>query len=259
MRRHLRTLGILAAVLLLTLPVAAAYAGTYVLDDADVIDAATETRIEELSARVEADTPGAEIAVVTVDSLDGLEIEEYAEEKFDELGVGSKKLNNGVLLLVAPNERKVRIEVGYGLEGAIPDARAGRIIDDIIIPAFKAGDMAGGIEAGHAEIARLVLEEYNASTEGVPVADTSSNNSWMFIVWLVLGVVGFIALMVWMGTKGYLKNGGGGGWRPPGPGGIGGGSTWGSGGGSSSGGGGGGGGGGFGGGGSGGGGASGGW
>src|SRR5574340_923495 len=108
MRHRILALGALLAALLLALPPGPAFAGTYVLDEANVIDSATEARIEQLSARVEADTPGAEIAVVTVSSLNGRTIEEFAEEKFDELGVGSKELDNGVLLLVAPTERQVR-------------------------------------------------------------------------------------------------------------------------------------------------------
>ncbi|MHB1341271.1 MAG: TPM domain-containing protein [Coriobacteriia bacterium] len=225
MRRPLKTLGVALFALLLAFPIAPAFAGTYVLDEADVIDAETEARIESLSERVESSTPGAEIAVVTVKSLDGLEIEEYAEERFERLGVGSAKLDNGVLLLIAPNERRVRIEVGYGLEGAMPDARAGRIIDELIIPAFQAGDMAGGIELGHAEIAAVVIEEYGSEVPGVADPETSATSGWVFLLWLALGVAGFVGVMVWMGKKGWLKNTGGGGgssWAPPTSG-----STWG--------------------------------
>jgi uncharacterized protein len=218
--RHLRALGalgILAAVLVLALPAAPARASEYVLDEADVIDAATEARLEALSLRVENETPGAEIAVVTVDSLDGNEIEEFAEEKFNELGIGNKEFDNGILLLVAPNEKRVRIEVGYGLEGAIPDSRAGRILDDIILPLFKSGDMVGGIEAGHAEVARLVLEEYEASTEGLAPSepDRFELPVWAWILIFFGGIGAFTWLMSWLAKKGYLKGGGGGGTSGP--------------------------------------------
>ncbi len=96
----------------------------YVTDLAGVIDPDTKTRLEALCAEVEQKT-GAQMAIVTVQSLEGESVENYAVDLFKQLGVGSKKDNRGVLLLVASNERKYRIEVGYGLEPVINDARAG--------------------------------------------------------------------------------------------------------------------------------------
>lgn len=162
-RRRALASCLIAALLALALAPATALAAVYVLDEAAVISPATEARIEALSARLEAATPSAEVAVVTVPSLGGRSIEEYAEQRFEQLGIGQKGKDNGVLLLVAPTERKVRIEVGYGLEGALPDAKAGAIIDEIIIPAFKAGNLDAGIEQGHAAIVGIVAEEYGAS------------------------------------------------------------------------------------------------
>lgn len=176
---------------------AQAFAGTYVLDEANVIPADVEARIEKLSSEIESATPGAEIAVVTVTSLGGLTIEEYAEERFDKLGIGAKDENNGVLLLVAMTERRMRIEVGYGLEGALPDSKAGSIIDSIMTPKFKEGDIAGGIEAGHAAIAGVVAEEYEAY---VPGAEAPSGGSWL-VVLLVLG-----AIIAAIGTGIYYLN-----------------------------------------------------
>lgn len=178
----------------------------YVMDEAGVIPPDVEARISALSQRIEESTPGAQIAVVTVGSLGGLSIEEYAEELFDELGVGADESDNGVLLLVAIAERGVRIEVGYGLEGAIPDPVAGRILDEDVLPRFRDGDMAGGIEAGHARIAGLVAAEYETEVEGAtPPGGGGCGGIWI----LVLVVGGFIALMIWATTKGYLKGGGG--------------------------------------------------
>jgi len=181
----------------LALAPAKAFAGTYVLDEANVIPADVEARIEKLSSEIESATPGAEIAVVTVTSLGGLSIEEYAEERFEKLGIGAKDENNGVLLLVAMTERRMRIEVGYGLEGALPDSKAGSIIDSIITPKFKAGDIAGGIEAGHAAIAGVVAEEYETY---VPGAKAPSGGSWLAVL-LVLG-----AIVTAIGTFIYYLN-----------------------------------------------------
>src|ERR1039457_842418 len=98
----------------------------YVTDLANVIAPATKARLETLCAEVEQKT-GAQIAVVTVNSLDGRSREDYAADLYKQLGVGSKRENRGVLLLVAPKERQYKIEVGYGLEPVINDARAGNI------------------------------------------------------------------------------------------------------------------------------------
>jgi len=197
----------------------------YVLDYAGIIPADVEVRIESLSLRIEQSTPGAEIAVVTVDSLEGRSIEEFAEELFDDLGIGSKELDNGVLLLVAPNERQVRIEVGYGLEGAIPDPVAGRILDNDVLTRFRDGDMASGIEAGHASLAGLVAAEYETEVEGATKPSAGPGMGLWIVLLIVAGVIGFF---IWAAKKGLIKGGSGGsggssggGFTPPPP------STWG--------------------------------
>jgi len=89
-----------------------------------------------------------QIAVLTVESIEGENIEEYAAAVFQEWRLGQKGKDNGILVIVAPNERRMRIEVGYGLEGPLPDARAGDIIRDYMTPRFKKGDYNGGIQEG---------------------------------------------------------------------------------------------------------------
>ena len=93
------------------------------------------------------DKSGIQLVVATVNSLQGEEIEPYANELFRTWKLGEKTKNNGVLLLVAPNEHRVRIEVGYGLEGTLTDALSKIIITNAIAPRFKAGDFGGGIRA----------------------------------------------------------------------------------------------------------------
>jgi len=134
--------------------------GRLVNDFAAVIDAATETRLTALLEHVERKS-SAEIAVVTVSSLDGQDIASYAVRLFEQWGIGKKGKDNGVLFLVAPRERKMRIEVGYGLEGALPDGLCGAISDQYIIPHFKSGDFNGGIWNGTAAIVGVVGKEYN--------------------------------------------------------------------------------------------------
>ena len=130
-----------------------ALAGAYpantgrVTDQAGILDAATQAA---LTAKLKAleDKSGIQLVVATVTSLDGSAIEPYANALFREWKLGEAAKNNGALLLVAPNERKVRIEVGYGLEGTLTDAVTKIIIINAIAPRLKAGDYAGGVTRG---------------------------------------------------------------------------------------------------------------
>jgi uncharacterized protein len=118
-----------------------------VVDDAGVMTAQSKSDVEAKSKDLE-DKSGIQLVVATVKSLQGGDIETYANQLFRYWKLGEAKKNNGVLLLVAPAEHKVRIEVGYGLEGTLTDAASSVIISSVIVPRFKAGDYAGGIEAG---------------------------------------------------------------------------------------------------------------
>ncbi len=119
----------------------------FVNDFAGIISPDNKTRLEQTLSAFER-ASGDEVAVVTLPSLEGQPVEDVAVKLFKEWGVGKKGKDNGILFLVAPNDRKMRIEVGYGLEGTINDALAGRILDEAAIPRFRAGDMDGGIAAG---------------------------------------------------------------------------------------------------------------
>ncbi|WP_292664911.1 YgcG family protein, partial [Mesorhizobium sp.] len=115
-----------------------------VVDNAGIIDAATKAALTQKLADFE--TKGSDqIVVATIPSLDGEEIEPYANRLFRAWKLGQAKENNGVLLLVAPNDRKMRIEVGYGLEGTLTDLHTKLIIENDMVPAFRAGDFSGGI------------------------------------------------------------------------------------------------------------------
>lgn len=118
-----------------------------------VVDQANLLKPEErasLEAKLKAheDKTSDQVVVATVSSLEGTSVEDYANRLFRAWQLGQAKTNNGVLLLVAPNERKVRIEVGYGLEGALTDALSKVIITTAIAPQFQKGNFTGGIEAG---------------------------------------------------------------------------------------------------------------
>jgi uncharacterized protein len=118
-----------------------------VVDQANVIPAASKSALETKLQTLE-DKSGIQLVVATVKSLQGGDIETYANQLFRAWKLGEAKKNNGVLLLIAPAEHKVRIEVGYGLEGTLTDALSSVIIASAIVPRFKANDFPGGIERG---------------------------------------------------------------------------------------------------------------
>jgi uncharacterized protein len=120
---------------------------TRVVDRAALLSDSAHHRLERELAAYERETQH-QVVVHTTPSLEGLSIEEYSVRVAEAWKVGNKRLDNGVILTVAPKERKVRIEVGYGLEGVIPDAIASRIIRDRILPEFREGSYEAGILAG---------------------------------------------------------------------------------------------------------------
>jgi len=178
-------------------------ASGYVVDQSGIIDSATQTQLENWILELKQKT-GAEVAVVTVDTTGPLSIEEYAVNLFQRFGIGQKGKDNGVLLLIAYKDRHMRIEVGYGLEGAITDAYSSRIINTIITPEFKDGNFSEGIQKGTAAIVTLIAKEYNVTLTGVPqpvYQDQQSGGSiWVLLFILCL----FISFF-------FSRGGGGGG------------------------------------------------
>jgi uncharacterized protein len=165
----------------------------YVTDLAHVIDPATKAKLETLCAEVEQKT-GAQIAVVTVNSLDGRTREDYAADVYKQLGVGSKKENRGVLLLVAPKERQYKIEIGYGLEPVINDARAGDIGREMV-PDLRSGDYSGAVLLGTTRMAQLIAADKGVQLNGVPAMQArppASDTPW----WIPVLVIVVIFLIV---------------------------------------------------------------
>lgn len=165
-------------------------------DVAHVLDVATTTELEKLVADVR-DKTTAEIAVVTVPSLDGMTVEEYANKLFAAWGIGKKGKDNGVLILVAPTERKIRIEVGYGLEPVLPDGLAGDIIRNEMLPEFRSGSYTTGVLRGTRQVADIVIRNHTLTPAEREAMDaiTPSQRVMLTIVILVfmpmgMGVVG---------------------------------------------------------------------
>ena len=136
----------------------------YVYDEVSILDIEDRNYILGVNELLHRKT-GAQVVVAIVNSTQGMDIESYSLELFRKWGIGSKENNNGVLLVLSLEEREVRIEVGYGLEGAIPDSKAGRILDDYIIPEFKESNYKKGIMEGFKAILAIVEEEYNVEID----------------------------------------------------------------------------------------------
>jgi uncharacterized protein len=135
-----------------------------VVDEAGILDPSTKEALERKLADFETKTTG-QLVVVTLKSLQGTSIEDYGYQLGRHWQIGQKEKNTGALLIVAPSERKVRIEVGYGFEGTLTDAVSKLIIENAIIPRFRANDVAGGINRGVDDIIQAVSvdsEEWKA-------------------------------------------------------------------------------------------------
>jgi uncharacterized protein len=144
--------GVVAHAALPARPAGPVYDGASAIPDN--VEAGIDAKLRALSEET-----GKTLVVATVPSLDGMEVEEYAVKLYETWGIGDKELDEGALILVAPNERRTRIEVGLGSEGILPDALAGRIIDQQMIPRFKAGDYGGGIAAATDAVAEQLRRE----------------------------------------------------------------------------------------------------
>src|SRR5271156_2250965 len=140
-----------------------------VVDNAGVLSASTQSELTDLLAAHERAT-GEQVVVVTLDSLQGYTIEDYGYQRGRYWGIGQKGKNTGAILIVAPKEHKVRIEVGYGLEGTLTDATSRTIIENDILPSFKRGDFNSGVIAGTTSILKVLSgnETTGAETEPAP-------------------------------------------------------------------------------------------
>jgi uncharacterized protein len=163
---------IAAFLLLLASPVVAEHLvpDGYVTDGANVLSAPIKRALSAAAAELDQKT-GAQVAVATVKSLDGDSVDAVAVRMFKEWGVGRAKQDDGVLFLVAPADHRARIEVGYGLEGLLPDALTGRLLDQAI-PYFKAGDYDDGVARTAARIIGLIASDRGVTiTGGAPARE----------------------------------------------------------------------------------------
>jgi len=191
-----------------------------VVDEAGILSSQTVDRLTALLAQEEKQN-GNQIVVVTLKSLQGNTIEQYGYQLGRAWGIGQKGKNNGALLILVPSEHKVRIEVGYGLEGELTDAQSKIIIDQFMRPAFRRGDYDQGVLAGTEAVLKVLggvqlAPEQNAAGSDEDRGNGHSGIPWVFIViviWLVFGRFLWPLLFLgggW-GSRGYGGGGFGGG------------------------------------------------
>ena len=171
----------------------------YVNDFASALDDAAEQYLEEFLQTLERDTT-AEVVVATVASLEGMTVEDYASRLFADWGIGQAADDNGVLLLVAPGERAVRIEVGYGLEPILPDGLAGEIIRTEILPEFRTGNVPRGIGRGLNRISQIIRGDPQAARTSSPTPANRLPPAW-FIIPFFATFVGFGSFAAGLGLR----------------------------------------------------------
>lgn len=163
-----------------------------VTDQAGLLTTDAARRIEASLAQLESDT-GAQVAVLTVPSLRGEPLADYSMRVAEAWQLGRGKQDDGVLLLVARDERRIRIEVGYGLEATLTDLECGRIIDNVLRPAFRGGDFAGGIERA-VDVIGGEIRGTATAPESPPAGPPMSTTQGAFAVLVFLLVVGVFSL-----------------------------------------------------------------
>jgi uncharacterized protein len=187
----------------------------YVTDLAGVIEPATKIKLENLCTELEQKT-GAQMAIVTVHSLEGESVEQYAVDLYKQLGAGSKQDNRGVLLLLSPNEHKYRVEVGYGLEPVINDARAGDA-GRAMVPLLRQGDYSNAVFTAAWQLANYIAADRGVTLSSAPPArlaktergGESSSFPLLWVVFFIFIVIRILAAAI-RHTSG--RRGGGGGW-----------------------------------------------
>ena len=177
----------------------------YVNDYANILDKEFEDRVISLNKELYAKT-GAQIVIVTINDLDGKPIEDVANETFNDFQIGSKEKDNGILIILALNDRRIRIEVGYGLEETLNDGKVGRIIDDYMVPYLKNNNFSEGIENGFNYLFNYLLDYYNISD--IDTQNVSENDDYIDDIISKVITIFFICLMVYLIIKSESHGGG---------------------------------------------------
>jgi len=173
-----------------------------VVDTTGTLDTEQKQQLEQQALALQ-QRKGSQLQVLVVASTQPETIEQYTQRVFDQWKLGRKGVDDAVILVVAKDDRRVRIQPGYGLEGAIPDAIANRIIQEYLAPKFRAGDFAGGIADATAQLARLIGgEELPAPVSDNRAAQGDAGGDWVFALFAAFIAASFIRGLLGKAPKG---------------------------------------------------------
>ena len=178
-----------------------------VVDNANILTAAEVETLERKLVALD-DSTSNQIAILTIKSLNGQTLEDVAVATFRDWGIGNKKTKNGVLVFISMEDKKIRIEVGYGLEGAIPDITANDIINNDIKPNFKQGNYYAGLDAAINNLSKAASGEYHVRREKPTSGRSSGGGS-------ILGIIIIVIIIIAMASRGGGRGGGGGSFIAP--------------------------------------------
>lgn len=184
------------------------HGGVWVHDEAGVLDPQTKAELEYV-LKAERDSTSNQIAVLLIPSLDGDDIDLYANRVFREWKLGTAEKDNGVLFLIAINDRKMRIEVGLGLEGALTDALSSRINRNEVAPYFRQGNYNDGVKAGVLAVVKAVQGEY--TNDEPPLRKGKRKSPWVTLIVIVIFII-MASRRNRGGGGGYMSRGG---WMGP--------------------------------------------
>jgi uncharacterized protein len=175
----------------------------------DVTGTLSKTQLDYLRLKLYYlfDTSSTQIVVYMIKTLDGESIEDVSHSIATKNKIGQKEFNNGVLLLIVKNDKKLRIEVGYGLEGVLTDALSNQIIKNEITPHFKEGDFYEGINRGIDAIIKVTKGEYHLVSENRKNSGSSTSGAILMVILVFAGSIGLIGIIFWMNAKFSSKTG----------------------------------------------------
>ena len=197
------------------IPIPTVKDGVYIYDDGNIIDDDVESQINDMLVDLEEKTE-VEFAVITVEDLQGLEIEEYANNLFNTLGIGKKGEDNGLLLLISQSDERVRLEIGRGLEGCLNDAKCGRILDDYFVPYRDNDEYTKGTELTVEATLNVLADEYDVQIQGLDenIQLEEENEEDYTIIFIIVVIIIFAVCLImekndYHGGGGIFVGGGG--------------------------------------------------
>ena len=173
----------------------------YIYDEDNIIDDDVETKLNKMLIQLEKQTE-VEFAVVSIESLNDYEIEEYSNELFNNLGLGKEEIDNGILLLISRPDERVRLEIGRGLEGCLNDAKCGRILDDYFVPNREEDKYTEAADLTVQAVINALSSEYEFEIDSLDEEVAVSDEEIPEIVWIIILIILWIIVSIYSSSSG---------------------------------------------------------